>query len=118
VTGLDLGEMQERDPQINDPYATTAMLSGLLSDKKYRIYIWARTAKGRGEAYFIELVTTKAGGKRLCCGYSLQDAYMLINMCTCFFFFLYMPKLNSEYYWQGSDRRHCACWFLYVSTIL
>jgi hypothetical protein len=35
-----------------------------------------------------------------------------------FFFFLYMPKLNSEYYWQGSDRRHCACWFLYVSTIL
>jgi hypothetical protein len=18
-----------------------------------------------------------------------------------------MPKLNSEYYWQGSDRRHC-----------
>jgi hypothetical protein len=22
------------------------------------------------------------------------------------------PKLNSEYYWQGSDRIHCACWFL------
>jgi hypothetical protein len=29
----------------------------------------------------------------------------------------YPPKLNSEYYWQGSDRRNCACWFLYVSTM-
>jgi hypothetical protein len=26
----------------------------------------------------------------------------------------YPTKLNSEYYWQGSDRIHCACWFLYV----
>jgi hypothetical protein len=25
-------------------------------------------------------------------------------------------KLNSEYYWQGSDRIHCACWFLYFVT--
>jgi hypothetical protein len=30
----------------------------------------------------------------------------------------HLPKLNSEYYWQGSDRIHCVCWFLYVSTIL
>jgi hypothetical protein len=30
----------------------------------------------------------------------------------------YPPKLNSEYYWQGSDRIRCACWFLYVFTIL
>jgi hypothetical protein len=32
--------------------------------------------------------------------------------------FFYPPKLNSEYYWKGSDRIHCACCFLYVSTIL
>jgi hypothetical protein len=30
----------------------------------------------------------------------------------------YLPKLNSDYYWQESDRIHCACWFLYGSTIL
>jgi hypothetical protein len=30
----------------------------------------------------------------------------------------YPPKLNSEYYWQGSDRIQCECWFLYVFTIL
>jgi hypothetical protein len=28
------------------------------------------------------------------------------------------PSLIIEHYWQGSDRIHCACWFLYVSTIL
>jgi hypothetical protein len=32
--------------------------------------------------------------------------------CCCFSSSFYPPKLNSEYYWQGSDR------FLYVSTIL
>jgi hypothetical protein len=37
---------------------------------------------------------------------------------TCSSSSFYMLKLNSEYYWQGSDRRHCACWFLHVSTIL
>ena len=62
VTGLDLGEMQERDPHIDDPYATTAMLSGLQTLTKYRVHIWARTAKGRGEGYFIEITTTRAGG--------------------------------------------------------
>lgn len=61
VTGLDLGEMQERDPQIEDPHVTTAMLSGLLSNKKYRVHIWTRTNKGRGESYFIEIFTTKTG---------------------------------------------------------
>ncbi|KAK7486747.1 hypothetical protein BaRGS_00022031, partial [Batillaria attramentaria] len=61
VKGLDLGEVQERDPQINDPYTTTTMLSGLLTHTKYRIYIWARTTKGRGEGYFIELTTSEAG---------------------------------------------------------
>jgi hypothetical protein len=63
--------------------------------------------------------------------------YAIVNICTVKFMkirlymvlcvfrfskslpsFQYPPKLNSEYYWHGSDRIHCACWFLYVSTIL
>ncbi|PVD25037.1 hypothetical protein C0Q70_15534 [Pomacea canaliculata] len=65
VNGLDLGEMQERDPQIGDPYTSTAIVSGLLSTKKYRIHIWARTTKGRGESYFIEIFTTAGGDLRV-----------------------------------------------------
>ncbi|XP_055958104.1 neuroglian isoform X1 [Patella vulgata] len=61
VNGLDLGKMQDREPQIRDSYQTSAMLSGLLSETKYRVYIWARTAQGRGDSYFIELVTTEPG---------------------------------------------------------
>ena len=63
VHGLDLGKMQDREPQIDNRYQTSEMLSGLLSSTKYRVYIWARTARGRGEGYFIELVTTKKGRK-------------------------------------------------------
>ena len=46
VSGLDLGEMQEREPQIDDPYATNSYLSGLKYSTKYRIYIYARTLLG------------------------------------------------------------------------
>ncbi|XP_012943169.1 neuroglian isoform X3 [Aplysia californica] len=65
VNGLDLGEMQEREPQINDPFATNSYLSGLSPRSKYRIYIYARTVKGRGESYFIEVITGKAGTPRM-----------------------------------------------------
>lgn len=65
VQGLDLGVMQDREPQINDPYTTTAYLSGLSPSTKYRVYIYARTAQGRGEAYFIEIVTAKPGTPRM-----------------------------------------------------
>jgi hypothetical protein len=49
--------------------------------------------------------------------------FVLISLSSCQKVLLlllpfYPPKLNSEYYWQGSDRIHCVCWFLYVSTIL
>ena len=85
VTGLDLGEIQERDPQINDPYATTAMLSGLLTNTKYRIYIWARTVKGRGEGYFIEIVTSKAGGELLgLCLLLFHCCRRVCCVCYCF----------------------------------
>ncbi|GFS23806.1 neural cell adhesion molecule L1-like protein [Elysia marginata] len=65
VRGLDLDVMQDREPQINDPYTTTAYVSGLSPNTKYRIYIYARTEQGRGEAYFIEIVTAKPGTPRM-----------------------------------------------------
>ena len=65
VRGLDLGVMQDREPQINDPYTTNTYLSGLSPNTKYRVYIYARTVQGRGEAYFIEIVTAKPGSKYL-----------------------------------------------------
>ncbi|BFZ08082.1 hypothetical protein BsWGS_11121 [Bradybaena similaris] len=61
VNGLDLGEMQEREPQIDDPYTTNAYLSGLRSSSRYRVHIFARTEAGRGEGFFIELTTTAPG---------------------------------------------------------
>lgn len=87
VTGLDLGEMQEREPQINDPYTTTAILSGLLSSTRYRIHIWARTTKGRGEGFFIELNTTQAGGEAGCFSSSsvcLDELPVLAVVCAFF----------------------------------
>lgn len=84
MKGLDLGEMQERDPQIDDPYATTAMLSGLLSTNRYRVYIWARTSKGRGESYFIEIITTEAGGA--CLSLVLHHLHLFkLNSMNCWF---------------------------------
>uniref|UniRef100_A0A2C9KWE9 Neuroglian n=1 Tax=Biomphalaria glabrata TaxID=6526 RepID=A0A2C9KWE9_BIOGL len=65
VKGLYLSEMQDREPQIDDPHTTTAYLSGLMPSSKYRVYIYARTAKGRGEGYFIELVTADPGTPRM-----------------------------------------------------
>uniref|UniRef100_A0A0B7A4I7 Neuroglian n=1 Tax=Arion vulgaris TaxID=1028688 RepID=A0A0B7A4I7_9EUPU len=65
VTGLDLGEMQEREPQIEDPYMATAYLSGLRPSSKYRVYVYARTTAGRGEDFFIEIVTTAPGNPRM-----------------------------------------------------
>ncbi|ESP02510.1 hypothetical protein LOTGIDRAFT_138283 [Lottia gigantea] len=64
VNGLDLGKMQDREPQIQDSLTTMAMLSGLLANSKYRVYIWARTVQGRGDGYFIELTTTAPGTPR------------------------------------------------------
>ncbi|XP_046562215.1 neuroglian-like isoform X6 [Haliotis rubra] len=61
VSGLDLGKMQDREPQINNRFQTSEILSGLLPSTKYRVYIWARTSIGRGDGYFIELTTSKAG---------------------------------------------------------
>lgn len=57
--------MHDRDEQIRDPYATTAILSGLLPDTKYRVHIYAVTQYGRGEGMFIEIKTTDKVGKEL-----------------------------------------------------
>ncbi|KAH3820533.1 hypothetical protein DPMN_122277, partial [Dreissena polymorpha] len=54
MEGLELGALHDRDEQINDPYTTQAVLTGLLPDVKYRVYIFARTTLGRGEGFFVE----------------------------------------------------------------
>ncbi|BFZ07496.1 hypothetical protein BsWGS_10534 [Bradybaena similaris] len=61
VRGLRLEEMQDRLPQIDDPFSTTAMLSGLKPNTKYRVTVWARTAAGRGDGYYIERTTGNPG---------------------------------------------------------
>ena len=59
MAGLDLGKMQEMDPQIVDPRRNTTVLNGLTANQKYRIHMWGRTENGRGEASFVELTTAK-----------------------------------------------------------
>lgn len=63
VNALELGAMHDRDQQIDDRYATTAILSGLLPDTKYRVHIYARTQYGRGEGTFIEVRTLEKSSK-------------------------------------------------------
>ena len=70
VDGLELGAVHDRDEQVNDPYATSAVLSGLLPDTKYRVHIYAKTQYGRGEGMFIEVITLEKTGK------SLNTAYV------------------------------------------
>ncbi|VDI50448.1 Hypothetical predicted protein [Mytilus galloprovincialis] len=40
IKGLELGQMQEMDPQIIDPRITKCVLNGLTSNQKYRVYMW------------------------------------------------------------------------------
>ena len=62
VEGLQLGPMNDRDEQINDPSINEARLTGLVPNMKYRVHIFARTQQGRGEDFFIEGRTlTKSG---------------------------------------------------------
>lgn len=63
VEALELGALHDREEQINDPYATTAVLSGLLPDTKYRVHVYARTEYGRGEGSFIEVRTLEKSCK-------------------------------------------------------
>ncbi|KAL5013978.1 hypothetical protein ScPMuIL_008248 [Solemya velum] len=61
VEGLELGKMQDRDPQLDDPYESRIILSGLLPSTKYRVHVYGRTLHGRGEDSFLELETTAPG---------------------------------------------------------
>lgn len=58
--------MHDRDEQILDPDSTSAVLSGLLPNTKYRVHIYALTAVGRGEGPFIEVETTMKAGTVNC----------------------------------------------------
>ena len=48
---------------LNDPEISTLRLRGLVPERTYRLYIWARTRIGRGEGYEIETVTLPDGRK-------------------------------------------------------
>ncbi|XP_065215989.1 neuroglian-like [Planococcus citri] len=54
VVGTELGPLQERHPQIEDPNKTRAKLAGLEPGTKYRIHINATTRAGEGEKFSIE----------------------------------------------------------------
>ncbi|XP_065202283.1 neuroglian isoform X2 [Planococcus citri] len=54
VVGTELGPLQERHPQIDDPNKTRAKLAGLEPGTKYRIHINATTRAGEGEKFSIE----------------------------------------------------------------
>ena len=48
---------------FDDPYETRAMISRLNFSTLYTIYVFARTKKGRGEAYYFDAKTTVDGRK-------------------------------------------------------
>ena len=71
--------MKEID--LNDPEISTLRLRGLLPERTYRLYIWARTKIGRGKGYEIETVTLPDGRKyaHYTCGGLPDDMLHLIN---------------------------------------
>ncbi|XP_052085471.1 neuroglian-like isoform X2 [Mytilus californianus] len=90
VSGLDLGKMQEMDPQIVDPRRNTTVLNGLTANKKYRIYMWGRTENGRGEASFVELTTAKTASMSV-------PAFSIINVNSTFFNVTWTTIANKKY---------------------
>ena len=59
VTGLNLGRIQYRDP-IDDPEVLRARLTGLQPETDYRVFLYAKTQRGQGEAIFLDSTTTPA----------------------------------------------------------
>ncbi len=62
VIGLNLGRLQYREV-IEDPEVLSAKLTGLLPLTNYRVYLAAATAQGKGEAIFLDAVTSPPGRK-------------------------------------------------------
>ena len=62
VTGLNLGRIQYREP-IDDPDVTRARLTGLQPETDYRVFLYAKTARGKGERIFLDSATTSATSK-------------------------------------------------------
>ncbi|CAL4097203.1 unnamed protein product, partial [Meganyctiphanes norvegica] len=61
IQGMELSELSQRDPSINDPSVKSAKLSSLNSDTKYRIIVKAKTSVGDGMEYYIERTTLSTG---------------------------------------------------------
>ncbi|VDI06743.1 neuronal cell adhesion molecule, partial [Mytilus galloprovincialis] len=90
VAGLDLGKMQEMDPQIVDPRRNTTVLNGLTANQKYRIHMWGRTENGRGEASFVELTTAKTSSMSV-------PPFSIINVNSTFFNVTWTTIANKKY---------------------
>lgn len=63
MSGLDLGNLQEKIPDITDPRTNDTFVNGLVYNTKYRLYLWPKNSKGRGEVSFIEASTSGPGCK-------------------------------------------------------
>lgn len=61
VSGLDLGNLQEKIPDLTDPRTNDTYVNGLVYSTKYRLYVWPKNTKGRGEVSFIEASTSGPG---------------------------------------------------------
>lgn len=68
VSGLDLGNLQEKIPDLTDPRTNDTYVNGLVYSTKYRLYVWPKNTKGRGEVSFIEASTSGPGCKYCCTG--------------------------------------------------
>ncbi|XP_071153373.1 uncharacterized protein [Mytilus edulis] len=90
VKGLDLGKMQEMDPQIVDPRRNTTVLNGQTANQKYRIHVWGRTENGRGEASFIELTTAVTASM-------IVPVFSIINVNSTFFNVTWTTMLTRKY---------------------
>ena len=61
VSGLDLGNLQEKIPDLTDPRTNETYVNGLVYSTKYRLYVWPKNTRGRGEVSFIEASTSGPG---------------------------------------------------------
>ncbi|XP_048738673.2 neuroglian-like isoform X2 [Ostrea edulis] len=73
VSGLDLGNLQEKIPDITDPRTNDTFVNGLVYNTKYRLYLWPKNSKGRGEVSFIE-ASTSGPGSSTAPSFSIKDA--------------------------------------------
>ncbi|ESO91343.1 hypothetical protein LOTGIDRAFT_153779 [Lottia gigantea] len=63
-TGKKLGKIRALKTQITNPSKLGARITGLVADKQYRFYVWARTEAGKGESSYLDIKTADGKGAR------------------------------------------------------